>query len=271
MSDEMNTNGVTAPIRTAVVTTPEEDSSRVVSVALDLQRHSHFRVAIVGCVVTSSIGTFVPLPGVWPGTDRAVVEYREKEAMQKRSREICEMLAVLPADSRPEFNVLDGTYYQIASALSTAFGLVVVPHRLEFPDVFGRLFRNLDTCLAVLGPAPTLFCAPSLTWQGIAIAQTGDQACWWATQILTHISNRLKIPLHQWFPNGAKGQISDAQSSGRHLSSNAIPELDIAAMPEELQADMCLVVSAAVVNSVFRLQRVRRIVRGWQGSHLVWS
>ncbi|MFQ6043008.1 MAG: hypothetical protein ACE5PV_19315, partial [Candidatus Poribacteria bacterium] len=49
-----------------------------------------------------------------------------------------------------------------------------------------------------------------------------------------------------------------------------IGPLDAAAIPPDQQADICLVVPASVVRSVFRFRKVRRILRRWQGDCLVW-
>jgi len=269
----MNTDAVTAPMRIVVVATPQEDPRRVLSVARGFQEHSCFKAAIAGCIARSSIETFTPFPGMATGIGRPMAAKRDPNAMHERCEQIAKALAALPEKERLPLTCAEGSFYQVAAALSTAFDLVVVPRAFEFPDVLGLWFPDFDTHLALLGPAPTLFCATPSNWQSIVIVQTGDQACWWAMEILTRMRNQLDTTLHQWFPsklNKLKPQLSGDQDLMRLFSRDAVPQLDISAIPEQQQVDICLVVSAAVVRSVFRFCRVRRILRGWQGSCLVW-
>jgi hypothetical protein len=202
--------------------------------------------------------------GPMTGAGATLPTERKRDETQERCDKIAKALIALPEDERPEVGYIEGSSYQIAAALSSAFDLVMVPHSVRLPNMLELWFPDLDTRLALLTPIPTLFCLGPMNWQSIIIVQTGDRASWWAAQILSRMSSKLDTPVHQWFPG--KLDVMEPQPSG----ADGIYELDAATIPADQQPDSCLVMPVRVARSVFRFRKVRRVLYRWQGSCLVW-
>lgn len=272
----MNTNLAIQPIRAVVVAEPPNNLAQVIHVALTLHRHDYFEVTVVGCAGISGFGILPAVPammgGPTPNIGAEMAIERNRNATQKLCDEISKVLEALPEDDIPRVDYIEGSFRQIAATLSSTFDLLVVPRPLELPYILGFWYPDFDTRLALSKPAPTLFCVSPLDWHSIIIVRTGDQSSWWATQILSRISPRLDTPVYQWFPR----KLDRSQQPSRLKAPILLPvpeiigPLDAAAIPPDKQANICLVVPASVVRSVFRFRKVRRILRRWKGDCLVW-
>jgi hypothetical protein len=261
-------------IRTAVAATTLDNRAQVIQIALTLQRHSCFEVTVVGCAGISGFGTFLAVPpivgGPVPNFGSEVLLKRRRAAIKKYCDEISTALKTL--DEKPQIDYIEGSFHQIATTLSSTFDLVVAPHTIEIPSMLGFCYPDFDTKLVLSKPAPTLFCVNPLEWQSIIIVRTNDPASWWATQILSRMSDQLNVPVYQWFPRRRNGMTPRIPRSTPILLS--VPEiigpLDAASILPDQQADICLVIPGSVVRSIFRFRKVRRILRRWQGDCLVW-
>jgi hypothetical protein len=262
------------PIQAVVVATPTNNITQVIHVALTLHHHDCFEVTIVGCAGILGFGTFLAVPpivgGPVPNFGSELLLKRRRTAIKKHCDEITKALETL--DEKPKLDYIEGSFHQITTTLSSTFDLVIAPYPIEIPSTLGFCYPDFDTKLVLSKPAPTLFCVNPLDWQSIIIVQTDDPASWWATQILSRINSSLNIPVYQWFPRRRNGMTPRIPHSTPMLFS--IPEfigpLDAAAVPAEQQAEICLVVPASVIRSIFRFRQLRRILRRWQGDCLVW-
>ncbi len=268
----MNTN--ISPIKAVVVAVPWDGPTRVADVVFALHNYASLEISVTGCAARSSWEFLptVPLPAVGVGSATSINHSRD--IIEKRFGKVAKALdETFPEGEEPKLGYVEGLSSKIAVTLSSIFDLVVVPHPLELPNMFRLWFPNFDTWLALSKPAPTLFCRKPPTWKNVIVCRIRDSASWWATQILSRIGGRLGISVYQWFPY--KSDTSELLSSINQRpvqfpKSNGISQLDVAAIPGDQQPDICLVVSANVVRSIFRYRKVRRVLSQWRGSCLVW-
>jgi hypothetical protein len=262
-------------VRAVVVAVPPDDPAHVVQMALALHRHECFEVSIIGCAPRSSIEALASAPAIAGGlvSGMGVCRFidREREATQQLYGKVAEVLGTIPEDDRPQLDYMEGAYLEIITRLSTTFDLVVVPHPMEVPDILGLWFPSFDTCLALSKPNPTLFSIELSGPQRIIIAQIRSHEAWWATQILRRIRGLLDVSVHRWLAvHHMESRRPNAKEPWLFPGCDDIHPLDVATIPVGQQRAICLVVPARVVGSVFRFREVRRMLRRWQGSCLVW-
>jgi len=269
-------NGINQ-IRAVVVATSPDDPAQIIRAALTLHRHDCFEAAIVGCAPRSVVEALPSIPATAGGLMSGIAAgrriERRRDTTQRLYEKTAEGLAAIPEAERPELAYIEGAYLEIVATLSATFDLMVVPHPIEVPTFRGLCFPNFVTCLGLSKPAPTLFAVEPSGWHRIIVAQIEGYESWWATQILSRMSGPLDLSVSPWFPEGLAHKESQPFGAKNPLlfsSSDGIHHLDIAAIPTDQQPNICLVIPASVIRSVFRFRKVRRVLRRWQGSCLVW-
>lgn len=268
----MNMSPSIPPIRIVVVSEHEQERQQAIDVAVSLSSHPYFEVAIVACATRSSWVMGSPVLGGLPAMniDTGVTLQQVRDETKHGCAEIIKSLnKALPKNEGPDVGYIEGSTYRIAAKLSSCFDLVVMPrgYAAEF------YLSGFDLQMATSRYAPTLFCADPSKWQSLIVTRLDNTSCWWAAQFAARISTVFGLSVHTWVPyvlSEPPSQSRDSDEWEQLATADRLEQLDVGTMPEAEQATTCLLVPAEAVRARFRYRKIRRILRDWRGSCLVW-
>jgi hypothetical protein len=269
----MPSNEKHGKLKVAIVVSSIDNSTKAAEIAIWFSRYKSFDLEIVGCstlslfdlpVAGAAIG--IPIPG-----------FAVKQSIRcarAEVQDVCnEVISILDKDTsvdiKPKLGYIGGPLNQIVPCLVSTFDVVIIPHRLKLAMKFRIRRPVLDTLIMKSKKIPVLFCTDTSVCGRIVATQVDSCIGFQARQILNCLSNRLRVPIYQWFPKQSVDSVPSSETGKKKLSG--IPnscELDEDSVFTD-QNGTLLAVPSALILSIFRFHKFRLLLSNWNGNFLV--
>ncbi len=262
-------------IKAALLTMPPDEPAHIADIAMMLQGKTDFKTTILGCKPRAffSLRFRDPITGLsMPGfTAEQFIKYGRGK-VQTHCRTIGEILGdVLSKNDRLQINYISGRLRRIAKTLESMFDLFIIPSSFRIPNFNQRVFGEIGLQLVRAKRFPVLFCSRPEKWQHIVIMEVDedkdyDEPCT-MNYLVKFLGNTILKENPKDIPTMSIHSDNLTEQSSV-LASFGI--LDASKMPPQQQADTILVVSAKIACSFLRHRKLKKILRNWAGSILVF-